>query len=284
MSGAPEGQIGVWKMYDADNKPTYTWEYFDMISPTAGKPQAYQVFDGEIFTGTDHYYYYNLGAVTGSQYLVSMDPADGNYIPQPDDYLISPLVPGGSVVEFYYGSLLGKQQGLEVLYSETGTNISDFKLLQPLNDAVDTEWNLAYVTLPATARHFAIHHNKASHLGYGLKIDDITYNSLTAVDHFRIYVDGRLVGTSQTASYSINEALEAGKHRIAVTAVFADGTETIPAYASLTYLPTAIDDVLQSGQPFDVFTVDGKLLRSNTRSIDGLHGVYVIGGKSVILK
>ncbi len=284
MSGAPEGQIGVWKMYDADNKPTYTWEYFDMISPTAGKPQAYQVFDGEIFTGTDHYYYYNLGAVTGSQYLVSMDPADGNYIPQPDDYLISPLVPGGSVVEFYYGSLLGKQQGLEVLYSETGTNISDFKLLQPLNDAVDTEWNLAYVTLPATARHFAIHHNKASHLGYGLKIDDTTYNSLTAIDHFRIYVDGRLVGTSQTASYSINEALEAGKHRIAVTAVFADGTETIPAYASLTYLPTAIDDVLQSGQPFDVFAVDGKLLRSNTRSIDGLHGVYVIGGKSVILK
>ena len=202
----------------------------------------------------------------------------------PDEPIVEPTWTNILNENGVYGSLLGKQQGLEVLYSETGTNISDFKLLQPLNDAVDTEWNLAYVTLPATARHFAIHHNKASHLGYGLKIDDITYNSLTAIDHFRIYVDGRLVGTSQTASYSINEPLEAGKHRIAVTAVFADGTETIPAYASLTYLPTAIDDVLQSGQPFDVFTVDGKLLRSNTRSIDGLHGVYVIGGKSVILK
>ncbi|MCR4957262.1 MAG: choice-of-anchor J domain-containing protein [Prevotella sp.] len=282
-SGAPEGQIGLWKVYDADNKPTYTWEYFDMISETAGEPQAFQVFDGQIFLSTEHYYYYNLDAVTGNQYLVSMDPADGNYVPVPDDYLISPIVPGGSVVEFYYGSVLGRLQGLEVLYSETGQDISDFKLLQKLDDTTSTEWSLAYITLPKTAKYFAIHHNKASHLGYGLKIDDITYNSLTSVDHFNIYVDGRLVGTSQTASYAIAEPLDTGKHRIAVTAVFADGTESIPAYASLNY-ESAISDVLLSGRPFDVYSIDGKLVRSQTRSLYGLHGVYVVEGKNVILK
>ena len=76
-SGAPEGQIGVWKLYDGDNKPTYTWNYFDMISETAGEPQAFQVFDGSIFLSTEKYYYWDLKAVTGNQYLVSLDPADG---------------------------------------------------------------------------------------------------------------------------------------------------------------------------------------------------------------
>ena len=282
--GAPEGRIGDWKLYDADGKPTYTWNYFDMISSTAGEPQAFQVFDGQIFSGMDNYYYYDLTAVTGNQYLVSMDPSDGNYIPKPDDYFISPIVPGGSVVEFYYGSLLGRLQGLEVLYSETGQDISDFKLLKTLDDATTTEWFLAYITLPATAKYFAIHHNKSSHLGYGLKIDDITYNRITAVDHFNVYVDGRLAGTSEEASFTIREPLENGKHRFAVTAVYADGTESIPAYASLDYDITAISDILMSGKPFDVYSTDGKLMRSQTRSVEGLKGVFVIDGKTVILK
>ena len=96
-AGASEGQIGPWRLYDGDGKPTYTWQNLDLITPYAGDPQAFQVFSGSIFAGMDQYYTYDMDAVSGSQYLVSMDPADGNYIPKPDDYLISPPVRGGSM-------------------------------------------------------------------------------------------------------------------------------------------------------------------------------------------
>ena len=120
-------------------------------------------------------------------------------------------------------------------------------------------------------------------MGYGLKIDDITYVKATTIDHFNVYVDGRLVGTSDTQSYTISGAMDDGQHKIAVTAVYADGTESIPAYASFVYTD-AIRQIMASGQPFDVYTLDGKLLRQQTRTVDGLKGTYVVGGQKVILR
>lgn len=283
-AGGRQGQIGPWRLYDGDAMPTYTWNGMDILTEYAGQPQAFQVFNGTYFAGMSEYYYYNMEAATGSQYLVSMDPADGNYAPVPDDYIISPEVRGGTALEFYYGSLLRKSQGCEVLYSETGQDVSDFKLLKRLDDATGTDWYLAYVTLPETAKYFAIRHSKGSYMGYGLKIDDITYVKATNVDHFNIYVDGQLAGTSATTSYTIGTALEEGSHRIAVTAVYADGTESVPAYASLDYT-NGIQTIANGSQKaFDVYTVDGKLVRQQTRSTEGLKGTFVVGGKTVILK
>ena len=288
-SGAPNGQIGVWKLYDGDQKPTYTWKNFEYVTPYAGEPQAFQVFQGDILKSTTDYYYFNFDATTGDQFLVSMDPADGNYTPQPDDYLISPLVQGGSVVEFYYGALLRKPQGAEILYSETGQDINDFKLLKTLDDASGDDWFFAYVKLPETAKYFAIRHSKSSYTGYGLKIDDITYSKMSGIDHFNVYVDGQLVGTTTETTFTVSSAMTDGKHKIAVTAVFTDGTETVPAYASMNYDGTAIKDIMTSGKPFDVYSTDGKLMRQQTRSTEGLKGVFIIrtdNGKSqsVIMK
>ena len=282
-SGAPEGQLGPWRLYDRDNMPTYTWKNMEYLTEYAGQPQAFQVFEGSLFAGMSDYYYYNMKAASGTQYLVSMDPADGNYTPLPDDYLISPEVRGGTVLEFYYGSLLRQTQGCEVLYSETGRDISDFKLLKQLDDATKDEWLLAYVTLPETAKYFAIRHSKGSYLGYGLKIDDITYVKAVTIDHFNVYVDGQLVGTTSDTSYAIDGMMGDGRHRIAVTAVYADGTESVPAYASFTYTD-AIRQILATGKPFDVYSLDGKLVRQQTRTVEGLKGTYVVGGTKVILK
>lgn len=66
-------------------------------------------------------------------------------------------------------------------------------------------------------------------------------------------------------------------------AVYADGTESVPAYASFTYTD-AIRQILATGQPFDVYSLDGKLLRQQTRTVDGLKGTYIVGGTKVILK
>ena len=283
-SGAPEGQIGPWRLYDGDGKYTYTWKNFEYVTENAGEPQAYQVFNGTILKSTSDYYYYDFTPVSGEQYLVSMDPADGNYIPLPDDWLISPPVRGGSTVEFYYGSLVRKPQGVDLWYSETGQDVSDFKLLQTFEESTGEDWFLALATLPETAKYFAIHHCSSSNLGYGLRIDDVTYNMLTSVDHFNIYVDGRLVGTSTEAAYTISEALEDGQHKVAITAVYADGTESVPAYATLNYQSTGIHELMASGKVFDVYTTDGKLVRKQTRSINGLKGVFVINNQKVVLK
>lgn len=284
QAGAPEGQIGVWKLYDADNKPTYTWAGVENISEYNGAPQAFQIFYPEMLLYTESYYYWNLETISGVQYLVSMDPSDGNYIPRPDDWLISPRVPGGSAIEFYYGALSSKLQGAELLYSETGQDISDFKLLKTLDDVKTNDWQFVYAKLPETAKYFAIRHNKGSYTGYGLKIDDITYNMMTSVDHFNIYVDGKLVGTANEAAYLISTPMEEGKHKIAVTAVYADDTESVPAYATIDYDPTAVREIATSDKPFDIYATDGKQVRSNTRTTDGLKGIYVIGNRKTVLK
>ena len=282
-AGAKEGQLGVWKLYDGDNKPTYTWQNFENVAENAAEPQAYQVFSGTVFSSASSFISYDMNALSGQQYLVSMDPADGNYIPLADDYLISPLVRGGTDVEFYYGGLVNAKQSVELLYSETGQDIADFKLLQKMEDAINTEWYLGYAKLPATAKYFAIRHSKGSYLGYGLKIDDVSYSKISAVDHFNIYVDGVAVGTSAEAAFTIGEPMEPGTHKIAVTAVYADGTESVPAYATLDYAD-GIQEIMASGQHFDVYSVDGKLVRKHTRSLDGLKGTYVVAGKTVIVK
>ena len=283
QAGAPKGQLGVWKLYDGDNKPTYTWAGLENASKYNGAPQAFQVFYPQAMLYTDSYYYWNCETISGDQILVSMDPSDGNYIPKPDDWLISPLVPGGSSVEFYFGALTGKIQGAELLYSETGQDISDFKLLKTL-DANTSEWQFVYAKLPETAKYFAIHHNKGSYIGYGMKLDDITYSTMTSVDHFNIYVDGKLVGTAEEASYLISTPMEEGKHKIAVTAVYADGTESVPAYTTINYVPTSVREIVTSDKPFNIYDTDGKLVRSNTRTTKGLKGVYVIGNRKTVLK
>ena len=263
-AGGPQGQIGPWKLYDGDNKPTYTWESFEYVSQYAGEPQAFQVFSGDVFNSG--YYSYDMTAATGTQYLVSMDPADGNYTPRPDDWLISPRVVGGTMVEFFYGGLVNNTQSVELYYSEIGQDVNDFHLLKRLEAVNTTDWYFAYATLPATARYFAIHHDRGSYMGYGLKIDDIQYTQLATVDHFNIYVDGRLMGTSETTNFTITEALESGSHKIAVTAIFANGTESVPAYATFVYT-NGISYVERSATAIEHYSLDGKRLDTPRRGV-----------------
>ena len=117
-----------------------------------------------------------------------------------------------------------------------------------------------------------------------MKIDDVTYNVLTTVDHFNVYVDGKLVGTSDKAAYLISTPMEEGKHKIAVTAVYADDTESVPAYTTIDYVPDSVREIVASDKPFDVYATDGKQVRSNTRSTNGLKGIYVIGNRKAVLK
>ena len=47
---------------------------------------------------------------------------------------------------------------------------------------------------------------------------------------------------------------------------------------------TDISNLSVDGKPVDIYTVDGKLVRRQATSLDGLSGLYVIDGRKVILK
>ena len=41
---------------------------------------------------------------------------------------------------------------------------------------------------------------------------------------------------------------------------------------------------MQEGQPVDVYTIDGRLVRRQATSLEGLKGLYLIGNKIVLVK
>ena len=41
---------------------------------------------------------------------------------------------------------------------------------------------------------------------------------------------------------------------------------------------------LEESQPVDVYSVDGKLIRRQAKTLDDLKGVYIINGRGVIMK
>ena len=78
------------------------------------------------------------------------------------------------------------------------------------------------------------------------------------------------------------DLLDEGAHTFAVTAVYANGLESKPAVVSFDVI-TGIQQ-LEESQPVDVYSVDGKLVRSQAKTLDDLKGVYIINGRGVILK
>lgn len=73
------------------------------------------------------------------------------------------------------------------------------------------------------------------------------------------------------------DGLADGVHTFAVTAVYEGGKESAPATAVFDY--TGITEIALDGQPVDVYTIDGRLVRRQATSFEGLKGIYLIGNK-----
>ena len=117
-------------------------------------------------------------------------------------------------------------------------------------------------------------------------VDDISFTKAPALPvKYNIYVDQALIATveSDVTTYTVAaDLLDEGAHTFAVTAVYANGLESKPAVVSFDVI-TGIQQ-LEESQPVDVYSVDGKLVRSQTKTLDDLKGVYIINGRGVILK
>ena len=145
-----------------------------------------------------------------------------------------------------------------------------------------TDWTEYSFTLPEGAKYFAIRHTSQDI--FGMLLDDVTYErGASAPVGYNVYVDGELVGNTADTAYDMPaDGLAEGVHTFAVTAVYEGGKESAPATAVFDY--TGITEIALDGQPVDVYTIDGRLVRRQTTSFEGLKGIYLIGNKKVYIK
>ena len=123
---------------------------------------------------------------------------------------------------------------------------------------------------------------------FGLMIDDIAYTTAGGgvPVAYNVYYEGEKIATiegSKTSYTAAANGITEGELAFGVSAVYVTGKESKPAIVKVT-VSTGISELVVDGKPVDVYSLDGKLVRSQAKSLNGLKGVYVINGKTVMLK
>lgn len=277
------GAFGDWTLYDGNGLLCYGFSGFEV--PNLGAPMAWMPFNpaSPIYPAevADIYKPHS-----GNQLLLSTCVSEGDPIPSTDHWLISPELMGNEQVISFFARVITDAYGsedFEVLYSTTGNNVEDFiSLSYEWIDNID--WVEFTYNLPEGAKYFAIRHTSTDI--FGLMLDDITFErGATTPVGYNVYVDGVLVGNTADTQFSIDWSGydDGNSHELAVTAVYNCGKESSPDM--VTFEPaSAIVEILSSGNPVDVYTIDGRLVRRQVTSLEGLNGLYLIGNKKVLVK
>lgn len=120
---------------------------------------------------------------------------------------------------------------------------------------------------------------------FAIVVDDITYTFGGQPESYNVYYEGRLVANVSEENCQVTaDQLTDGEHLFAVSAVYGNGQESKPVTVVINVLKTGIDSLAFDGQPVDVYTLDGKLVKRQTLSLRGLKGFYVVNGKTVLIK
>ena len=289
------GAFGDWTVYDGNGIHVFGFENGASYE-NVGAVQAWQPFNPTKAGGN----FKNYAPHSGSQFLWSFCPADkdeqGNtLLPNADHWLISPELPGDAqTISFYAKQLSSVTPGassyygletFEVLASSTDNKPESFTKVY---DGKITEANWAEFTteLPVGSKFFAIRHTSKDI--FGLLIDDIAYTTAGGgvPVAYNVYYEGEKIATVEgdkttytTAAQNVTE----GELTFGVSAVYVTGKESKPAIVSVS-VSTGINELSADGKPVDVYSLDGKLVRSQVKSLAGLKGVYVINGKTVMVK
>ena len=274
------GAFGDWTLYDGARSTVYGFNGIEF--PNAYQVSAWQVWNAAQIGQTENY-----GAASGDQCLISWCPVleDGS-TPAADHWLISPSLPGVAQTISFKARALTDQYGEEtfqVLYSTTTNDPASFTLCANISTAA-TEWTDFTCDLPEGATYFAIRHTSTD--VFGLLIDDITYTrGGGSIAGYNVYVDCELYET--TAETSIELKGVSTSSTFAVSAVYANGTESRPVVVTISSANqeiTAIEQIMRNGNPVDIYGLDGRMVRQQATSLEGLKGAYIINGRTVIVK
>jgi hypothetical protein len=205
----------------------------------------------------------------------------------PDNWLVTPLAKLDGTFSFWACGQ-DKQYPAEhfAVFVSTTSATDPMAFTQVSNEFVATKTMTQYsVDLSEYAGqngYIAIRHFNVTDQ-FVLVVDDVTYipGNATPVS-YNIYVDAAATGNTVENATELKE-LALGNHVFAVTAVYANGMESKPATTSLEVV-TAINEILNSGKSFTIYTLDGKLISNQATSLEGLKGAYIVNNKKVVLK
>ena len=273
------GAIGDWTLYDGNGVKVYAFSNWDY--PNANTVQAWAVFNpGQVSEQTAT----NFPPHSGTQFMWSICPVDASAT---EHWLISPVLSGAAQTISFYARAITADYGaetFEVWASSTDNQVASFTKVDSYNTDA-TEWAEFTAALPAGTKYFAIRHTSVD--VFGLLIDDVTFTPAPNLPvAYNIYYEGTKIAsvegdkTTYTVPY---DKMTKGTRTFGVSAVYANGSESKPATSTIE-VTTGINKVAADGKPVDVYTVDGRLVRSQAKSLEGLKGLYIINGKKVIIK
>ncbi|MDO4159582.1 MAG: choice-of-anchor J domain-containing protein [Prevotellaceae bacterium] len=280
-------EFGDWTTIDVDGGLANAL-FQNTSYPHQGEPFAFMIFNPEdMFEGCVEANP-TLAPHSGNQYasaVYTTDPSTGDWL-NSDNWLISPILPGTAQTisfwartgNYYY------YESFDVLYSTSGTEISDFTKLGSTYSLTDSDWKQITVDLPEGTTHFAIHHNTSYYDSFFFMIDDITYTTGAAAPiGYNIYRDEVKVGnTAADVTTYVDSSVPEGNHNYSVTAVYSNG-ESSPVSASITTVIESLN--VENSETYTVYTLDGKLIGRDLDSLKKLNkGVYIINNKKVEIK
>lgn len=218
------------------------------------------------------------------------DQDNENY-PDNDDWLISPELPGvAQTISFAITALDMYFQGgaarYEVLVSCTDQETANFA---KVFDGVITKygWQKVQVPLPEGTKYFAIRNITNGYISLAMMLGDISYLCKGVnVDAYNIYYEGMKIATvvGDQTTYKVDaDKVESGERTFAVSTINDKGHESKPVTTTINVV-VGIKPVVVEDKPFDVYALDGKLIRKQTNSLNGLKGIYIINGKTVMVK
>lgn len=177
-------------------------------------------------------------------------------------------------------------------YSTTTNDPTAFQSLGPSYTVKGGKWQELSYDVPEGAKFFCIWWSTEN--GYFFSVDDFTYESIyggstSPLTGYNIYRDGVLIGhvdADGNATFTDTTA-DDGVHVYTVTATYADGSESDYSNEASVTVVTGIDAIENelNAPAYNVYSVDGKALRINAKSLKDLNkGVYIINNKKVVVK
>jgi hypothetical protein len=284
------GAFGDWTVYDGNGIGTYGFNGTDF--PNAYQPMGFIVFNpSQISEAMAETY----APHSGNQFMLSFCPAEESNAPAADHWLISPELPGtAQTISFYAKQISSVDQSaesfygyetFEVLASSTDNNPTSFTKVADGTISSD-DWAEFTASLPAGTKFFAIRHTSTDI--FGLLIDDVKFsaNTTATVASFNIYYNNEKIATvdGDKTTYTVAaDKVEVGTQTFGVSAVYANGAESRVTTATIEIV-TGIEQIAADGKPVDVYSIDGKLIRNQAKSLDGLKGLYIVNGKKIMVK
>lgn len=284
-NGANEtGLVGDWTLINNNGK-TKGSLFQDLQLANDGLVKAWQVFNPTAYGITNPKFNGPNGSLDET-YLISGYNIEGQSYPDNDDWLISPVLPGvAQEISFSIGALSVEYgpSSYEVLASSTDANVASFTKVAEATLST-AGWVNATAQLPEGTKYFAIRNNTAGDGALCVVLDNIKYQTSggSAPVSYNVYVDQAAVANTAETTAELKD-LASGNYVFAVTAVYANGTESKPVTATIDVV-NAINEILNSGKSFTIYSVDGKLINREATSLNGLKGAYIINNKKVVLK